>query len=240
MLLKHIKLFGAICHQAEFFNSTSTHWNSNCQKLELCSNHTAHAKAVKLNWLLHFLATVILCLNGVYYFLLKSEIPNAFTDIFLYAFALAATIATNAFLYSGIQNPDSVCLYVNGVVTFSKTTGVVSNHTKLKENNFLYLINLVFAYGWAGSLVPLPFLYLYGLHWLNPCKPAIVAYSVIPQCFQGNMSTGDITGFANSCIKIIVLVLNHWVWALGCSIGSFGISGLMILCIQQLCDCLKR
>lgn len=138
------------------------------------------------------------------------------------------------FAHTLIKKAPSLCLYINGLIQYQESLPE-NLHSKRSVTE---LLNLNFAYTSIGTFYGFPFLYVYGLHWNNPCSPIVAGYGLIPEC---NKVLNDEKNYlVNTSLKLTVLGYNHWVWSFGLSAALVGISYIQLLTTMALNDCIRR
>lgn len=99
------------------------------------------------------------------------------------------------------------------------------------EYSKMELLNVLFAHAMYITSIILPIGFVYGLHWMDPCKPSLAGYWLIGECSENALhSPLSVCPFT----KITILLLNHWAWQFGYSITIFVIAGIQILCAMSL------
>lgn len=55
-----------------------------------------------------------------------------------------------------------------------------------------------------------PVKFEFGLYWEQPCKPSLVAYWIIEECYlQDNSGCISLSGFI---VKFVICLVNAWMW----------------------------
>lgn len=82
-------------------------------------------------------------------------------------------------------------------------------------------MNILFVQSIILSVVVVPIGYVYGFHWMQPCKPSIVGYFVIDECHSWPMAKSLFQKTWDKLAKICVFMLNHWMWSYGLHGAAF-------------------
>lgn len=88
--------------------------------------------------------------------------------------------------------------------------------------------------------------FVIGIHLLNPCKPGLAGYWLLPQCtltcgkIQINNSNGYLSVALPEMAKIALLISNAWVLCISAFPTTFVINNVQILCTMSLRCLLTR
>jgi len=134
-----------------------------------------------------------------------------------------------------------IVLYINGLFQLNETdskmipTGIKEktlNHTTLEK------LNLLLAQALKVSVIVLPPVFVYGLHFINPCKVSLVGSILIPQCRDGgedlSSSNGLLKALVNVFVKFSLLLVNHYMLAIGLFVAILMVCWIWILGIVLL------
>lgn len=113
----------------------------------------------------------------------------------------------------------------------------------MKENHkapLLIKINVAFVYAGMLTVLILPIGFVHGLHWENPCKPALAGYWLIPRCHSVTGSTGSLTSFDDFLIQPFVLVMNHWLWSFSCHAAICAVCMVLIFVVISILQLVER
>ncbi|CAL8128528.1 unnamed protein product [Orchesella dallaii] len=90
------------------------------------------------------------------------------------------------------------------------------------------------------TAVSLPFLYLYGIHWMKPCGVAIFGHWLLPECLPKLKHSQILYGkWSIISFRITLFLLNHWVWSFGCNLTAYIVSIVHIHFPLGLVGCLQ-
>ncbi|CAL8146960.1 unnamed protein product [Orchesella dallaii] len=99
-------------------------------------------------------------------------------------------------------------------------------------------LNLVFSKVIACSIITVPIVFVYGLHWRNPCQGTITGFWLLPECSStGHTNEEQMTLFQlliNSLLKVMVFIVNHWNWAFAVNVSAHLLVTTQILCTMSL------
>lgn len=90
------------------------------------------------------------------------------------------------------------------------------------------------------SILILPVFFVYGLHWVKPCKVSLVGYWVLRECQATDGRATNLPGWSLNCVKLAVFFLNHWMWVFGLHGSTFGVTVISTLAIVCLRDFIER
>lgn len=71
---------------------------------------------------------------------------------------------------------------------------------------------LAFAYMTLFTAVACPIGIVYGMHWSNHCKSALVGYWLIRKCYSGMEATNLNNSLVDLVSRFGVILPNHWLW----------------------------
>lgn len=93
-----------------------------------------------------------------------------------------------------------------------------------------------------ATTIIFPIVFVYGLHWGNPCKVTLLGFGLISECGGSGQDGPHQSWFQvvwTAALKIIVFILNHWFWSSGLHGGLFGIimiPTMYIICLHEFID----
>lgn len=108
---------------------------------------------------------------------------------------------------------------------------ILPKHLINRRKQFVQKANVMFAYSTIPTEIIIPIVFAHGLHWINPCKPTLAGFWLIPSCKKTFKSEHTVPGFTklNFIIKLVVILVNHWQWSF-----IFLMAGYTICIIQTL------
>lgn len=184
MLSGHINLLRALTQVTQFFRSTELTWNTLKVKLEHCRNDKAEQRKYVFQVSVFTLATILLIFQGISLNSSSDHISNA-TSRTLYYFEAFMYIIKCMYFISTRVHLHSTCNYVNGILQFPEIYNMTGlNSKKINSLSFMDKLNLGFAYLSSPFCYPVPVLYFFGLHWHSPCKPSVVEYGLLMECWK--------------------------------------------------------
>lgn len=131
-----------------------------------------------------------------------------------------------------IQVPSTIYMYVNGLLEYQDRYVKTTRHMKLKERSILEILDLTFAYGCTFvATFWLPFGFVFGIHWFNPCKASITFHRFLHECSNKKLSQHV---FLETISKTLILLVDMWRWMFCMSNASFSVSVILILCTWTL------
>lgn len=147
-------------------------------------------------------------------------------------------------MISASRNAHSICVYINGLLTFSEM-GSKSKYSQssCKNLTFISQANIYFAYIFHASIIAFPIAYLYGVHMMFPCNPSLVGYFLNPVCWNdtpGFLQAFSVFQLVTYSLKFIILLINHWIWSFGAQITALVITVILIICPISFGIALKR
>lgn len=124
---------------------------------------------------------------------------------------------------------------VNAIFKFVVVLPKKSTNEPLPLSTKLSLAFIVCA---MASVLLFPMGVLYVIHWYNPCKPSLVGYWLLMECYCPRMRINhDVLNFAT---KTIVFVANHCVWTYALGATTFCLSVLIIIGVTAVRQFLER
>ncbi len=197
------------------------HWEKQIKKLALPKNVSDIRK--KFNRKLAFAAIILLVIfcQGLY--------PHPETEITLFDKTLCNTIVA-AFGFSWCfvsvlrTKTSEIITYINGLLSLSNEipkTGpklVCKIYQKwfwtdllfqFSKSTFLDQLAILYAYSLTFVCIASPFLVLYGILWNQPCKPALAAFWMLPECHT-MLNNNWLLYMLNVLFKLLVFLCNQY------------------------------
>lgn len=145
-------------------------------------------------------------------------------------------LASHSAIYDeGWRRSSEIVLFLNSLFQFDSM--YPSSKDTVRSMSLKSKISIAFAYGILLSSFLMPAGYIHGLHWHNPCKPAMVGYWIIPECYLNSQGFNSIIGFG---VKLLILLLNHWLWACTFQAGAFDASAIQSVGVVTIHEFVKR
>lgn len=104
-----------------------------------------------------------------------------------------------------------------------------------KQPLLLLKLYVAFVYTTVVTALILPAMIVHGLHWINPCKPTLVGYWIIPSC-QPKVVDSSVDILVQAC----VILMNHWLWSFIVHATVFGASSIHILAVISIQQFIQR
>jgi len=98
-------------------------------------------------------------------------------------------------------------------------------------------INVAFAYLVYLTGIFLPLVFVYGLHWWNPCKVSLAGYWLLSECRRNpdeKISIGLLVRMWKLLVKSTIFLINHWIWAFQLHTIVYIVGVPQILCTLSL------
>lgn len=242
MLSRHKKLLQTLTRVTHFFRSTELEWDCYTSKLSHCRNDAYQSAKYQRKVTIFTAVYAALVIQGMHKYFYAPENNNSQSKDnhkILYSFEVVMFIFGWMYLISTRCNLYATCAYVNGVTDFAEKYKQFG--TKCKRNlSLMNKLNLSFAYATSPSCYVVPVLFFYGLYWKTPCKPSVVGYGLLPECWDwdkagnGMKFLGEYTNTVNFGMKIGVLAVNQYAWSYGVSTMLFVVPVMMIMCTMSL------
>lgn len=237
MFIKHLKLFERGFQLSKFLGGVCIQWNKKQKVLFIPENHQKQRKSNCRKVYLHGLLTTVFMVQGFYNFhLFNAENKFTWADKFLWGMVVIFMVTGNLWVRVTRKHESTIILYINGLLGFEKAYLKKSTNTKIPA---LASMNLFLGYSEYITFIVLPPVFLYGVHFQNICKPTIVGYWILPECYN-NAHTDLLAAVVARLLKLFVLATNHWMLAFGLNIAGLVGCGLMILCILSIIECHRR
>lgn len=139
---------------------------------------------------------------------------NIFTLFTWIVFGFAST-----YTFLGKNDGPTLEIYLNNLFQFQEkyTRSYFQVDPNFCKNSLTEFLNLSFVPMLLISCSVFPPVYVLGLHWYKPCKPSLIGYFILPECF--NSQTHEVwnilhTIFAVSS-KFTISLMNIWLWWFG-------------------------
>lgn len=146
--------------------------------------------------------------------------------------SLSILITSQIFIQQEKSKMHEIVQFCNGLFQFDEIYPITGKGSRIPLK---IKINMVMVYCMSLSAVAFPPGYAYGLHWWSPCKSSLVGYWIIPEC-----SLIQCPKFAETLIKCVVLLINHWLWSLSMHGGTFCVAVLNTMCVSTIHQFIQR
>lgn len=102
---------------------------------------------------------------------------------------------------------------------------------------FKLKLSITLVYCCVLTMIGFPLAFVYGLHWIHPCKATLAGYWAILECGQNGTDLSVLLKATKFSLKILVILINHWLWSITVHAGAFGVSvfhTLSVISVQQI------
>lgn len=140
------------------------------------------------------------------------------------------------YIYEG-KKATEISFFFNSLFQFDFMHSDASQKTKM---SFRVKMSIAFVYCALGAATGLPVGFAHGLHWINPCKPGLMGYWLIPECWSTIENWKSMKGAPNILIKCFILGLNHWVGSVVLHAAVFGIAGIHTMGVIAIHQFIQR
>lgn len=222
-------LFHKACQIGECLSTTNTRWNSSSMQLTVAKK-SGHFTRNKILYQVIFAALVI---GGINAFLQNSNGRYPFLHKMLFVGAVFFLLTFDILVHALSKSAHQMCSLVNGLIVFEHKLYECIKQLPIANDAGVIAINLYFAYASLLGIVSVPFVFVYGIHWSDPCKPSLVGYFMLLECQLGSASLATrhwFWGFVGVFQKVALLCLNHYFWAFGINALAMTFTNAMILC----------
>lgn len=223
MYQKYISIFSFLCNYASIPGSIMFLWDPKHQKLFVPGDFQQSEKRMNIKCLLHTTATISYVIGGTYHFLVESSNDIKWIDVFLFANGFI-NIGWGTFCLNALRkHVNEICSFVNSL-EFELDTSIIYTKTTVLE----YIV-LLYCKQMPLSGITIPFAFIYGFHYFQPCRPSISGYFLIPECLSVDNSLAYFGTIGAKLGKLLVFLWNHWAWTTGLHAGTFVYCGLLVV-----------
>ncbi len=137
--------------------------------------------------------------------------PNIF-DKFLAFFCLWCNGIQTCYLQFSRLNQYNLESFLNSILKFSrKNTDTLAKPKE--QSDGLETFKLVLVPMLMISITIFVPCFVFGLHWINPCKPSLLGYFLLEECYNNtNLYQGYLYLFIRVVFKLCICILNVWMW----------------------------
>lgn len=229
MLQYHLNFFRKACFLSESLGSVLIHWNEKKSILEVVTSDYAGVVRFRRKLRFHLLIVLILAYGGYFKYrkYLQSHSQLVWTEEMLFAITLVVMIWANLYVRECQAKSSQICFYINSLLNYPKL-----NIEKCIKYSNMEKLNILYIYSAFCSVSVVPALYIYALHWCNPCKPTIAGFWLLSECRSPlNITT---QWFLRKILKFGILYTNHWMWNFGMNVSLIAVCGIMVLSTMTL------
>lgn len=128
-----------------------------------------------------------------------------------------------------IKSPE-IAAFINGLIQFDQM--YPKKKLQFSKLTFQEFACVVTVYGLYVSSLIFPFGAVFGFHWIDPNKPSLAGYWLIPKPhdFTDNILT-KVTVFG---IKTVVIMFNYWAWSFVLTGPGFVVALLQNVCVNTI------
>lgn len=225
-LLRHKRVFEMLCLVPSKLGVIPMEWQSQNVKLSLPDENRKYLISAETKLHIQYINFLVILLQGIFYF---KRNPSDFSDIVRYALVIMAMLIFCFIQKSCVRGANSQCLYINGIIKMSEGIGSTKRVYPLKEK-----LDLLYGSLLAPNVFVIAPIFVYGLHWMSPCKPSLSGYMLIPECRDQVIGiSGKIINFG---AKLVVFIFNHLSWMAGIHCAAYANGGILVLCVMSFHD----
>lgn len=221
-LKENINTFKRVCHASNFLGSVLVCWDSSQGKLlpakylKKCVKQ--HKTKCKLLILMQFLL-----MYGYY----TNPLSESWADTGLFTLMFVGTTGSYFGSVSMRRNVNPTCLFINGLLNYLRKWNI---YLSVIKSDFFSSISLHVAKFGLVSVLAIPPAFVLLLHWPNPCKPAIAAFWLIPQCRAQHNLMGYKISILSEVVKALVLLVNYLSLTFAINVWLLVYPGLLLMC----------
>ncbi len=236
ILLRNPKIFRMICFLPTILHLTPLKWDHKNLHMGFRNDFKfvkIRVRILKFQTFMYFLFPIqgIVC-----FYLYPTMFILSFTDTIIYYFAIFGLFTMLVTHNNSVKKASSQCLYINGIIQTSKYVAKICTdlHSVL-ENSWVKKLDFLFAILLPPNIVLVPFIYVFAFHWYSPCKPSLLGFFLLPECY----TNGERFYISNILIKTVICVVNTWTWVVSCLCATYCISGFLVLCVLNFAGFLQ-
>lgn len=236
MKMEESKLLHLTMGLAKQLNSVIIRWDQNSKQMNVSSSSNEYKSLRYKRWLHYSLSFIYITAGLVSLSFTNEKIKSSEVLQTTLLFCMGGIGCIGGCLHQTVlwKNAYDVCVFVNGIMTLPQTT-----LAKGSKHNVFLALNQAVSYGLIISVVIFLPTFVFGFHLITPCKPSLMGYWLLPECWSTKIPTVN-----NNPIyflpKLFIMLVNYWIIAFGLNAGCFAASFLMILCTIKLQENLRR
>lgn len=231
ILVKYFPLYSKLCLMASLLESTHFRLSVSSRNLTISHHFDRSKKDIKF-----FVATLLVILTISQFFSKTHKTPLQ---------ELVIAWIGNLILLTGIvylyvfrrSKPNEIILFINSLFQFNSLHPCIdlrsSFSLRVKISVFFVQCTLFTAYIF-------PVIFIYGIHWSSPCKISLFGYWLLKQCSQSPDNLTLIEAVCDKLTKIVVFLMNHWMWSFTIYSTIFGLTVILTLSLICLYDFIER
>lgn len=219
-LVQNPKLFSYFCSLLSRVGIIPIKFHSISRRTELTFKQSAK---IRINIRFHTVLVIIVIIQA----LLKNN-KFSLQGVQVWVGVMIQFFA-HVFVHEQVKKGQDITNFCNALFQFDEIYGTM----QLMENRVPFRIWLIMIMGYSIviSTIAIPLGFVYGLHWMNPCKASLVGYWLLPECY-GRMSTFS--------IKLAMMLLNHWMVSMSIHSAGFLVSVLTTMSVGSIQQFIQR
>lgn len=232
VILHNLGIFERIYKTARFLKVLDFTWNPVTKQMEP-GKDPSYTKAVSRKCHLHFFFVLGLTLQAIF---VPEHLPYAtsVTEKLVGMSNLMFNLFAHIFLEVLTRKSGDAIRFMNGTLKAASATPTFLVRRESVKLSLVERVNILFVYVNWITVIFSGVLIVFGFHWMEPCKPSLVGYWLLPQCQTGTSS------ILETVLKFILFCWNCWMVYVAASIGAFLFGNVCILSTFTLRDLLKR
>ncbi|CAL8068036.1 unnamed protein product [Orchesella dallaii] len=242
ILLQNIDpLFDLILKQCSKKKTITVTWDSELKRMSALDDETLNKRRRK-SFCFNIAAVLIMVQIVVHGYVVpatKSE-DDIFIKI-LTAYVLISLPAHMGFEKVSNHRTSELSPFLTGLYAVKPDGESFNQQVPLNANPLLKMF-MVFAWGLFLFFRAVPPMMIFGFHWKNPCRPIILAWWTLPECYSDGVNQPDRNIAVNvgmQLLKIPVLYVSYLIYNHGYMCCNFGMVAMNILTILKLHQHLK-
>lgn len=200
------------------------------QTFKFVSKTSPEIKILRYKTFIYTVIIGILFIQCLFFQQFSSVNPPNISDTFLGFFCLMLNGLQACYLQFTLLHGSTLEYFLNIILKFSRKN--TQNFMKSKySGNIVESFNLVLVPMLMFSITIFIPCFVFGLHWINPCKPSLLGYFLLDEC-RGirYLYSGYFFELRKVLLKISVYIVNLWMWYFGAFCICFVTSAISLIC----------
>lgn len=144
------------------------------------------------------------------------------------------------YIHSCQNKSNTLVNYWNSLFKFKQKYSRVFSDLTWRHLSTIECMNLLFVPSILVCSAVFGPCFILGFHWTNPCKPTLIGYFLMEQCYESvKYEIRSIQFLFNFVVKLLVFVSNIWVWCFGVNGASFIFITVHIVAPVITHDCIE-
>lgn len=186
-------------------------------------------RAVQVKLIISVATLTLLFFQGIQISLTKN---TAIQNSILSWMLIFMLTVSNFFVYVCRKKSPEFAAFINGLIQFDKL--YPKKASQYKSMTIQEIACVVTVHGLNVSQVLLPFGVIFGFHWIDPWKPSLAGYWLIP--ISHGSTENFLTKITALGIKCLVLLYNYWMWNFVLAGTVFAVGLLYNLCVNTILE----